>query len=86
MAGSGPIPGAVGAPCPPLLPPSRVSVSCLPEEEGNAERPRAGGEVNSLAMPRQGLGARGASMIHQHDCPAASLRGPGTPAHFPFTH
>lgn len=71
-----PIPGAVEPPSPPLLPLPKVSVSCLHGECRKAERPRAGGEANSLVTPQQGLGARSASVIHQHDCPLPACVGP----------
>lgn len=43
---------------------------------GKAERPRAGDEANSLVKSQQGLGARSASVIHQHDCPLPACVGP----------
>lgn len=61
--------------CPPLLPLPRSQFSCLPGEWRKAERPRAGGEANLLVTPQQGLGARSASVIHQHDCPLPACVG-----------
>lgn len=62
---------------PPLLPcsPPRLSVSCRPGEWEKAERPRAGDGANSLVTPQQELGARGASVIHQRDCPLPACVG-----------
>lgn len=62
---------------PPLLPcsPPRLSVSCRPGEWEKAERPRAGDGANSLVTPQQELGARGAGVIHQRDCPLPACVG-----------
>lgn len=61
---------------PPLLPLPRSQFRAFLGSRGKAERPRAGDEANSLVTPQQGLGARSASVIHQHDCPLPACVGP----------